>query len=91
MLSIKGSKQDKPAASMYFLDSGDDNCLKVKGWGCIEPSQVEVCSLLTLTIIIVVQKHRTIDEEQIWTLTCYSFCAHSNRRVHERRSFAIQR
>jgi hypothetical protein len=48
VLSIESAIKERPAANMYFLDSSDENCLDVKGWGCIYPDQVDVSGHLQL-------------------------------------------
>jgi hypothetical protein len=41
VLNVESSRSTTPSTNLYFFDSSDDNCLKVKGWGCIYPDQVE--------------------------------------------------
>ena len=32
--------------NLWMFDSSDNNCLGIKGWGCVYPNQVEVFSRL---------------------------------------------
>jgi hypothetical protein len=40
MLPIYGHVDDVQTR-LWFLDTGDDNCLDIKGYGCVMPDQVE--------------------------------------------------
>ena len=40
MLTVN-DENEKPAVNIWMFDSGDSDCLGVKGWGCVNPDQVE--------------------------------------------------
>eukprot|EP00128_Syssomonas_multiformis_P008322 Colp12_sorted_trinity150504_noHs@31960 len=41
VLPIYSSKDESVKTNLYMFDSGDNNCEGVKGWGCVNPDQVE--------------------------------------------------
>eukprot|EP01119_Soliformovum_irregulare_P021599 TRINITY_DN7224_c0_g1_i1.p1 TRINITY_DN7224_c0_g1~~TRINITY_DN7224_c0_g1_i1.p1 ORF type:complete len:360 (+),score=55.58 TRINITY_DN7224_c0_g1_i1:89-1081(+) len=40
VLTVRSTNGD-PVVHLWFFDSGDDNCLGVKGWDCVHPNQVQ--------------------------------------------------
>jgi hypothetical protein len=41
VLTLLSGKSNEPVVNLYMMDSSDDRCLGVSGWGCIYPNQVQ--------------------------------------------------